>query len=172
MNRKSQRKATNRAKQLAAAEPNAREPSMENKRRKKKKVSRSWDSITHPEALRIGGRPLLPHRSPRAGRGPRPAPNRRRRATRLHCKGTASVRASAAEAGEGGGRGSGGEPSRLAAVDGDGRTPSRYCCWVGDAEARGERREKSGGLGVALFILRGMGAFPRGRATPRPTPGR
>jgi len=172
MYRKSQRKATNRAKQTKQARAGSSraerpDPSMEEVNKKKR--VRSWDSITHPEALRIGGRPL-PHRSPRAAAAclPEPAPRDtpgdggQRPSPTLQKN--ASVRTSEAEA---------------AAEDGDPAANPRSRRWTATGakplllgwRRRGERREKGVGR-AALFILRGTGAFPRGRSTLRPTPGR
>ena len=146
MYRKSQRKATNRAKQTKQARAGSSraerlDPSMEKKRRRRKKV-RSWDSITHPEALRIGGRPL-PHRSPRAAAAclpepaPRDTPGDGGQQPGPALQRNASVRTSGRRTGI---RRSG-EPS-LAAVDGDGR--QAVTGRVGDAEGNGEKRGSAG----------------------------
>jgi len=169
MYRKSQRKATNRAKQTEQARAGSSraerpDPSMEKKRRKKKWGAGTRLPNTHPEALRIGGRPL-PHRSPRAAAAcpPEPTPGDGGQQPGPTLQRNASVRTSEAEA---------------EADDGDPAANPRSRRWTAtDAKPllgwrrRGERREKRVGR-AALFILRGIGAFPRGRARLRPTPGR
>jgi hypothetical protein len=170
MYRKLQGKVINLAK-INRTGPGWKQPSwtpgpLDGKRREGEKGVRSWASITHPEALRIGRR-SLPHRSrarPRpartdaerhAGRcGQQPGPTLQR---------NASVRTSwgsGGGGGGGGGRGSG-EPSRSRRWT---ATHAKRAV-TGLATERGTDRK--GCWPDTLFIQRGMGAFPRGRTTLR-----
>lgn len=144
MYRKSQRKATNRAKQTEQARAGSSraerpDPSMEKKRRKKsEELGLDYPIPTPKRCGSVGG--LFPIDHPAR---PRPARPNRRRATgvsspALHCKGTrASERLRQRRR-----RTTGIRRRTLARGGGQRRTPSRY--WVGDAEGNGEKRGSAG----------------------------
>lgn len=137
---------------------------MEN--RKKRERSRDW--ITHPKAPRIG-HPGLPPSLPPSRTPARLDQQPCTRTRALDREGTAEVEAEA-EAEETGGFG---EPwrRRWAAPDASGKPLLAGWLWLGwRRKGRKEGRGKAGPP-VALFILRGKAAFPRGRAPRRATPG-